>query len=257
METSNDKNNKTVLGMVALEQAIFPDVSKLITIIEEDWQLSASSSNYDIQDNNAVVLQIQDQIVALMFLEVPIPWEDIEPVCRSAYYWPQASETLKKQQAHVIVSIMSDSSALEKYQLLTKVITAVLKLTPALAVYQGMQSLILSPERYLEESDLLRNNSLPISLWVYFGLFTEEDETISGYTYGLNEFDKMELEVNQSNQTLTDIYGFLYNISHYLLAYDPVLKDGETIGMTAEQKVMMTHRSSRYLEETTVIDLDF
>ena len=257
METSNDKASKTVLGMVALEQAIFPDVDKLIAIIQEDWQLPASSSNYDVQDNNAVVIQIQDQIVALMFLDVPIPWEDIEPVCRSAYYWPEAGETMQKQQAHVIVSIMSDTSALEKYKLLTKVITAILKLSPALAVYQGMQSLILSPERYLEESDLLHNNSLPISLWVYFGLFTEEDETISGYTYGLHEFEKMELEVNQSKQTLPDIYGFLYNISHYLLAHNPVLKDGETIGMTAEQKVMMTHSPSRYLDDTTVIDLDF
>lgn len=257
METSSDTTTKTVLGMIALEQAIFPNIDKLIATIKEDWQLSAHASNYDIGADNAVVMQMQDQIVALMYLEVPIPWEDIEPVCRSAYYWPEAGETLQKQQAHVIVSIMSDAEVLDKYKLLTKVITSVLKLTPALAVYKGIQSLVLSPERYLEESDLLNNGSLPISLWVYFGLFTEENETISGYTYGLGEFNKMELEINESNQNLSDIYGFLYNISHYLLSHNPHLKDGETIGMTAEQKVAMSYRPSRYLEETTVIDLDF
>ncbi len=257
MDNSNEDTNKTVLGMVALEQAIFPDIGKLITLIEEDWQLKANSSNYELQDDNAIVLQIKDQIIALMFMEIPIPWEDIEPVCRSAYYWPEAGDVMKKQKAHVIVSIMSDDTPLEKYTLLTKVITSVLKLSPALAVYQGMQSLILSTERYLEESDSLNNHSLPIALWVYFGLFTEENDTISGYTYGLNEFGKMELEINQSEQNLTDIYGFLYNISHYLLAYDPSLKDGETIGMTTEQKVTMTYRTSRYLESAKVIDLDF
>ncbi|WP_299456821.1 DUF4261 domain-containing protein [uncultured Microscilla sp.] len=255
MEESQE--SKTVLGMIALESAIFPKPEKFIEVFEEDWGISLGLSDLNSSENNATVLQVGNQIVALMFIDKPVPWVDLEQVCKLAYYWPEAAETLKPHQAHIVVSVMSDEDGVTKYNLLTKVNASLLKLSPALGVYMGTQNLVMSTERYLEESELIKTNALPISLWVYFGLYAEDEGKISGYTYGLSEFGKMELEVSHSEQTLTDIYGFLYNISHYLLAHSPVLKDGETIGMTAEQKVMMTHQPSRYLDNVTVIDLEF
>lgn len=256
-ESQESQDSKSVLGMIALEHSIFPDVNKFTDIFQEDWGISIDASEYNGEDKNTSVLQVDGQIAALMFLDKPIPWSDLEPVCNLAYYWQGSTEALKEHKAHIIVSVMSDNSSLEKYSLLTKIITSLLKLSAALGVYMGTQNLILSPEQYLEDSQLLANNSLPLSLWVYFGLFTEKDEKISGYTYGLSEFGKMELEISQSSKSLSDIYGFLYNISHYLLAHSPTLAHGETIGMNADQKVTITHQASRYLDDTTIIDLDF
>lgn len=255
MEDSQE--TRTVLGMIALENTIFPKTEKFIEVFEEDWGISVDLSALNGEENSATVLQIGGQIVALMFIDKPIPWNDVAQVCKLAYYWKEAEETLKPHQAHIIVSIMSEEDGITKYNLLTKVTASLLKISPALGVYMGTQNLVMPVERYIEESELLHSNSLPISLWVYFGLYAEEDGAISGYTYGLSEFGKMELEISHSTQSLTDIYGFLFNISHYLLVQSPELKDGETIGMTADQKVMMTHQESRYLEGITVIDLDF
>lgn len=249
------ETSKSVLGMVALEQAIFPGIENIVEILQRDWALPITPSDYNLEENNAAILQIQGQVVVLMFVEAPIPWENLEPVCRSAYYWPEASELLRTQEAHVVVSVMSDASTLIKYKLMTQVIAAILQLSPTLGIYMGAQSLVIPPTRYLEDCELLKKNSLPIALWLYFGMFAENDQEISGYTYGLSEFGKMELEINHSKQSLTDIYGFLYNISHYLLSSDPLLKDGETIGMTPEQKVAMTYQKSRYLDDTLIIDL--
>jgi hypothetical protein len=254
---NESQETKTVLGMLALENTIFPKPEKFIEVFEEDWGIPVDLSELNGEENSATVLQIGGQIVALMFIDKPIPWDDVAQVCKLAYYWKEAEETLKPHQAHIIVSIMSEEDSIAKYNLLTKVNASLLKISPALGVYMGTQNLVMSVDRYLEESELLHSNALPISLWVYFGLYAEGEGKISGYTYGLSEFGKMELEISESAQTLTDIYGFLYNISHYLLAHNPELKDGETIGMTAEQKVMMTHQDSRYLEGAKAIDLDF
>ena len=50
------------------------------------------------------------------------------------------------------------------------------------------------------------------------------------YTYGMKDFNKLEIEILNSKHSFTEINGFFYDIVHYILANNITLKDGETIG---------------------------
>src|SRR5688500_6613070 len=64
---------------------------------------------------------------------------------------------------------------------------------------------------------------------IYFGLRLEEDRA-GGYTYGLAQFNKTEMEVVNSGHSLEEIREFLFNMAHYVLEFDVTFRDGETCG---------------------------
>lgn len=82
----------------------------------------------------------------------------------------------------------------------------------------------------------IKLGELPVYAWVYVGLYADGDG-LSGYTNGLAYFGKPEIEVLQTQNSAEDLYGFLYDISRYVIENNVTLNDGETIGFSAEQKL--------------------
>ena len=44
----------------------------------------------------------------------------------------------------------------------------------------------------------------------------------------------------------------MYNLTHYVLTYNVTLNDGETIGMSAEQKLRISESKGKFLEGKTL-----
>ena len=82
----------------------------------------------------------------------------------------------------------------------------------------------------------MTEEDFPLHIWIYFGL-RQEKEKQSIYTYGLKEFGKKELEILNSDHSLGELSEMMFNLAHYVIGYNVVLKHGETIGITAEQKL--------------------
>ena len=51
----------------------------------------------------------------------------------------------------------------------------------------------------------------------------------------------MEIEIRDSTESADDTVGLAFNIAHYLLDSGPILKDGDTIGLSAEQRLKISH----------------
>ncbi|MNE94294.1 hypothetical protein D3C80_1922450 [compost metagenome] len=84
-------------------------------------------------------------------------------------------------------------------------------------------------------------------MWVYIGLVSDENSN-SAYTYGLKEFGKTEIEVLESDMQRSDLYDFVVAVTSYIIGYDAVLLDGQTIGFTEEQKIQITESKAKFLE---------
>ena len=84
------------------------------------------------------------------------------------------------------------------------------------------------------------NDDFPIENIVYIGLYGDENNTVSGYTYGLEQFGKKELEIIKSLEEAEEVYNFLASISDYIITSDVVLNHGETIGFSEEQKIQIS-----------------
>lgn len=65
-------------------------------------------------------------------------------------------------------------------------------MSKSIRVYQGRQTLLIPSQQYLHIHNDIKNNEIPIPLWINIGIRkTEIGNSI--YTFGLKDFNKVEL----------------------------------------------------------------
>jgi hypothetical protein len=191
------QNSNIILGMLLLQDANTFDVDNF----------GKDFNNYygnDIQeptgDNSSFVFKVDGEMIAIAHMPVPIPPGDIEGTAQYAYNWQTALEDTKEHKSHLIVSIMQGGQdQIRRFKIFTKVLCSLLRTTNSVGVYKGNQSLLIPKEDYLSGAELMSEDYLPLNLWIYFGLLTT-DKGKSGYTYGLKEFKKPEMEILNSTR---------------------------------------------------------
>lgn len=200
---------------------------------------------------NAASLNIDGELVAIGSMPAPIPMRDIEGTAKYAYNWDNVIEEIKEHKAHLIVSIkQGGNNMVKRYKIFTSVICSLLRTNNAIGVYKGNQSLLIRKDDYLQEADGMSDEWYPLNLWIYFGLRHGNDKN-SGYTYGLREFNKLELEIVASAKGLADIRAFLYNMAHYVLDYDVEFQDGQTCGLSESEKIGITLSKGVFVDGET------
>jgi hypothetical protein len=245
-EHSVDKqSNKILLAMPMFNNGNGYHLDDIIANLESYWNLSITEIN---GDNNTAVFKVDGEMVALGYMPVQIPWSDIEGTAQYAYNWQNATEALKDHNAHAIVSVMAgNKTTVERFRILSKVLSAILLTSNAIGIYQGNQSLLIPKSQYLDNIDELKEDGMPVTLWVYLGLRKSEKGN-SLYTYGLTDFGKQEIEVINSKLELEELFDCVANIVAYLIGCGVTLKSGETIGNTEEQKIQITSSKGVFVD---------
>jgi hypothetical protein len=85
---------------------------------------------------------------------------------------------------------------------------------------------------------------VPVPVWLRFQLIRQDDGALGMYTLGMRQFGLMELEVERSPMDLEELFEFVSNVAHYLIQSGPVIKDGNTVGGSEEQRILVRHRLS-------------
>lgn len=242
------QDSKIILGMIMLLDENSFDVDNFRKEYNNNYADKIHSFS---GDSSSIAFRIDNEMVVIAHASFPIPSGDIEEAVEYAYYWETALEETKQHKSHLIVSIIQGGSdQIKRFKIFTQVICSLLRTTNSIGVYKGNQSLLISKEDYLNEAVLMKPDYLPLNLWVYFGLRNGENGN-SGYTYGLKEFNKTEMEVLNSVKSLEDIRGFLFSMSHYVLEYDVTFKEGQTCGRSEEERIGITISKGKFLAGDT------
>jgi hypothetical protein len=242
------QDSKTIFGMVMLNGV---DSFKVDSFVND------FNNNYDENiieptgDDTSLVFRLDRETVAIAHMEVPIPTSDIEGTAQYAYNWQTALEDTKGHKSHLIVSVMQGGQdQIARFKIFTKVLCSLLRITNSIGVYKGSQSLLLPKDDYLKDAEAMSEEYLPLNLWIYFGLRVT-DKGNSGYTYGLKEFNKAELEIVDSSKSLDDIRSFLFDVSHYVLENDVTFRDGQTVGGSEKEKILIEYSKGQFVEANT------
>ena len=102
----------------------------------------------------------------------------------------------------------------------------------------------------------MKEGELPLNNWIWFGLYRTAIG-VNAYTYGMDVFGKEELEVLDANAEPMTVREFLVNLVGYVLDEDVTLKDGETIGFSAEDKHRITRSQGVALPEQMTLKVSW
>ncbi len=244
-----------LVALVALNDPHLPAESRLWEALRElrpEYQVSQVEHK-----EGALVCHLDGDLAAVLLMPRPIPWAQLALSCAGAWYWPQAAEALRNHTAHVLVAVQPEAAdRLKAAMALTALAAAVAHSTEAAGVYWSANGLVHSPEAFITYTRQMTREALPLLLWIQILLRQEADGTYSVYTTGLREFQQMELEVRGSQRDREYLLARIFDIVHYMLEKNPVLRHGETIGTTQEEKIPLTIGPSTLDPNTEVIHLE-
>jgi hypothetical protein len=244
-----DNGSKIILGMVILQDENSFDPKAFREDYRSKYKKSIKKEN---GDSSSYVFKIDDESILIGHMPIPIPHGDIEGTAKFAYNWETAIEDLKNHKSHLIVSItIGGPDQIKRFRIFTKVICSLLRTTNSAGVYIGNQSLLIAKNGYLQEASLMSDDYFPLNLWIYFG-YRVTDKGNSSYTYGLKEFGKIEMEIVESSRSIAEISKFLFNMVHYVLDFDVIFKDGQTCGMSADERIAITFSKGKHIEGDTL-----
>lgn len=237
-------------GSVLLSKAEW-DKEQLIRDLREEWGIvdeEPDEADEDEEDSgDAVVMRVGGMMLVATLFQGHIPDNEAEINAENNYMWPEAVEAAKAHKAHIMVAVLGEEEKLlERGKLFTKALAVCCKQKYATGVYTS--GVVFEPRFYQGFADMIKENELPIFNWVWFGLYRSEGG-LNGYTYGMDVFGKEEMEVLNADAGPEDLRDFLASLASYVLACDVTLKDGETIGFSADDKHTITRSPGVSLPE--------
>lgn len=229
-------------GFVLLSEPEW-DKDKFLADFKQDWGVEIiedDHANDPEDDGKLVYAEVEGLRVVVGLIEGPVPDGEAEYWAQGNYMWKDGVEIVKTHKAQLIVCILGDSpDILAKGTLYAKLAASALKQENAIAFYN--EGAVYSPDMYIDFMQFTKEGRLPLMNLIWFGIYGNEKK-IGVYTYGMRRLGKQEMEVYVPRETanLNDIRFFLLDIADYVLSGNVTLKDGETIGFTAEQKLPIT-----------------
>ena len=234
-------NKGSFAGSVLLSKAEW-DKEQLIRDLREEWGIvdeEPDEGNEDDENSDdAVVMRVGGMMLIVTLFHGHIPDNEAEINAENNYIWPEAVEAAKAHRAHIMVAVLGEEEKLlERGRLFTKAMAVCCRQKYATGVYTS--GVVFEPRFYEGFANMMKEDELPIFNWIWFGLYRSEGG-LNGYTYGMDVFGKEEMEVLNADAEPEELRDFLASLASYVLACDVTLKDGETIGFSADDKHAIT-----------------
>lgn len=191
----------------------------------------------------------------LALMPIPIPGGEAEVNADGNFLWPSGREEAAAHRAHVIVTLAGgsgESTPVASALALSKLALVALRLFDGIGVYWGAASVCHSRESFESACEGMSDEQLPVLVWLRFQFVRDDDGSTFFYTLGMPAFGLMDIEVDRVEGEPGELFGFVADIAHYLLQNGPVIADGNTVGGSAEERIVVRHLPSRIDPDKTV-----
>lgn len=248
------ENAGTFVGFALLSENSW-DKKKYVKDLKEQWDITAEEEKNDDVGSDALVFNVGNMMAAVSLMPAPVPNDEATECAKNNYMWPEAVETAQNHKAHIMVAIIGkEESLIERGKLYTKLMAVCCLQENVTGIYTS--GVVFQPRFYEGFAKMMKEDELPIYNWIWFGLYRSE-KGICGYTYGMDLFGKNEMEVLDADASPSDIRDFLSSLVAYVLEYDVVLNDGETIGFSADDKHEIVFSQGVALPEQMTLKISY
>jgi len=249
---SHDESSGGIFNGFVLLNSPECDLDLVKENLMKDWNISCPPASregegHEEEKEGILVFETDGFTAAISFVDAPIPDGEAEHYAGGNYLWREAADVTKTHVAQITLAVFTRSgSPLDSGRLYTKLAASCLKLPNAIGFYSS--GTVFQPELYVEMAEMMKSDDMfPLLNLVHFGLVRTESG-MNGYTCGLRPFGKEEIEVLNSQASPADLRDFLIDISSYIVESNVTLRDGETIGFSAEHKLPITRSQGVYVD---------
>lgn len=227
----------TFVNFVLLKEAKW-DKAEFIKLLQEEWGIVDETPEEEKaeEESGIYIFNYRGAMGAVSMMPAPIPNDEAEYHAQNNYRWKDAVETTKKHTAQLMVSVLGQAvGAMNASQLLVKMVATCCKQEGVLGIYAN--ETVYQPEFYEACAGMMKDNIFPLMNLVWFSLYGGKNGGVSAYTCGMESLGYDEIEILDSKASMGEVVDFLLNICSYVVTENVILKDGETIGFTADQKL--------------------
>lgn len=240
------------LALALLDEPVFSKQA-LIKQMCEDWNMNfvMEDENESPDDNNIFYVEIDGVKLGVSMLPVPVPNNESEQRARRNAQWEDAVQIAKMHKAHLVITSMSEKSAIEESKLFVKVVASVAKLEHVTGL--DVAGTVLEPKFYANLAQRYNQvNALPLYNLVYFGMYSLDQKTISAYTLGMSSFKMPEMEIIASKHKLTDVHELIFMIANHVIVNNIDLRNAAEIKLTENDSVAVEYTDGVALNAKTI-----
>ena len=252
------------IALVPLSEALLPSADALLDELarHETENPPRLSSETEASINLAWDAQgepLGEATANVTLVDRPVPWKQLEGPCATAWYWPEAKQSLRNHQAHLFVTLFDESTkAILQATRLTRLCCALGATTSALGIVWGASGAVHEPKAFAQLAGESTTENLPLNLWIDFRVYELDGRPGFGlFTTGLDSLGHRELEAPEYQGDPQQLIAGVYNVTHYLLEKDAHLKEGEVIGLPDEREVTVYEDRSMIDPEQEIVRLEF
>jgi hypothetical protein len=235
------------------------DQNTISRILHDDWGIDEVIREFQFE-NGIYTFNIGVYRVGMGLMQTAIPQQKLEYPLATAWYWENARQEISAHQSHCVVFVSSKTaSSLDVLKFLTKLVFSLSRILDTVAIYWEQSSQVFQPSFYYANCDsfLEDDANYPLPIWVKITGMENKDDSFYLYSKGLSAFDQRELEIVTYRESFLDGYFFLLDLAHYLLINGPVIKDGDTVGGSENEKIKVLFKKSELFPEQDVLSLQF
>jgi hypothetical protein len=228
---------KQIIATLLLERPAAPDYRLLAERVGKplDFNLEMASTH---KPDFPMLLPADGDMVMGIRVDTPFSWP-LEPLAQFAYWWPDAMKDVARSTSFAAVTCSwFRHSRLDAHIRHLVLVRELVEQLPVIGVVWG--SVLVQPSVLKAEFNRLQQSELPFSLWVLIQFSKQPNGNILISTIGMRDFGQMEIET-ESTLPLDQTFDLVRKFGSYIIAKGPVVKDGETFGVTETQRIKVRY----------------
>jgi hypothetical protein len=185
-------------------------------------------------------------LISVIQVDKPLPGDAYSRALKLDRVWPDAAQTMAAHGAHIIVATLkevgSHLEALNGAVQVTMTLAALATMVPGLAVVWTNGDVITEAGRFQEVARALVQRQIRPDIWIGFDWLdgpplSGGQRTLAVVTTGLEPFIGRDVEWLPTALPPGTIASRLLGLCQYLIINGPVIKDGESLGISETERI--------------------
>jgi hypothetical protein len=199
--------------------------------------------------------------MSLLTIAKPIPFSSLkEPYEESILFWPEVRDDFSHHRSHIALSmnkpINDFGDFLEAAFTITVLTGAICQISDAIGTYWDDAEWLTARDDTLAAAMEACQGEPPVNQWIRLSLRPGKDDTTGIFTRGLQPFVGREIEFPPTDlMDIEDMIDRVSGLSKYLILNGLVVKDNDTVGMSRNERLLVTYKDSNINPGTPVLSL--